>query len=259
MTTTFANPVPALKLTEGEIRFYRRQGFLLIPGLLHEEVAGRLRGEIMSIMEAIGGYEDNKLKQSSEFLENTLLEQFVLSTTLRNIAEQLLDGPSSLYLPFTAVKGSGGGQFHFHQDNNYTRFEDGMGGINLWHALTDMFPENGCLMVVPQSHLAGQAQSVNASDGDHHRKVAVEPSEFFPLRMRAGDAVAFSRLTIHGSGPNSSPTTRVAYAVQYHRDDIAFIDSATGERKLLKEHSPHIRYTRPVKTISIPTGKVDGH
>ena len=35
-----------------------------------------------------------------------------------------------------------------------------------------------------------------------------------------GDAVAFTRLTLHGSGANATDQPRLGYAVQYHRDDV---------------------------------------
>jgi 2-oxoglutarate-dependent dioxygenase len=49
--------------------------------------------------------------------------------------------------------------------------------------------------------------------------------------MRAGDAVAFTRWTVHGSGPNHTSEPRVAYALQYHRQDVKWLDG--GEWKLL--------------------------
>jgi len=257
--TLAADPstVQKLKLTEGELHFYRREGYLQIPGLLPLDVAEALRDEVMSIMEQIGGYEGNKLKQTAEYLAGSSLDRFINSSALHDIAEQLMGGPSTLYLPFTAVKGSGGGKFHFHQDNNYTRF-DGP-GINLWFALVDMTPENGCLMISPRTHLKGTLDSENAGDGDSHQKVKLEPQDFLPIRMRAGDCVAFSRLTVHGSGPNTTSHPRIGYAVQYHRNDVKFLDRETGEHKLLLDHSPQKDRTRPVRQITIPVGKVDGH
>jgi phytanoyl-CoA hydroxylase len=258
-TKQLARIASLLKLTDGERWFYQKHGYLQIPGAITQQAAEQLRREVMDIMHAIGGFDGSKLKQTAEFLEGSLLHQFVLDANLKNVAEQLLGGPSSLYVPFTAVKGSGGGKFHFHQDNNYTRFEPGMGGINLWFALVNMTPENGCLMIVPGSHLGGQADGEDVGEGDQHRKVKVEPREFLPLRMLAGDCVAFSRLTIHGSGPNTTPYPRVGYALQYFRNDIHFFDRKTGERKPLLGHSPQCQNTMPVKKITIPTGKIDGH
>lgn len=262
MTSTVALPqtiVPPLKLTEGELKFYQQYGYLQIPGAITQEAAAILREEVMDIMNVIGGFTGAKLKQTPEHLVGGGLERFINDANLRSVAEQLMGGPSSVYLPFTAVKGSGGGVFHFHQDNNYTRFENGMLGINLWFALVDMTPENGCLMIAPGSHLGGHQESVNAGDGDSHRKVAVEPKDFLPVRMRAGDCVAFSRLTIHGSGGNSTPDPRVGYAVQYYRNDAWFFDRTTGERKKLITDNPQAPHTKPVAQITPPKGKIDGH
>jgi len=61
--------------------------------------------------------------------------------------------------------------------------------------------------------------------------VAEAPEQIVPIRMRAGDAVAFTRWTIHGSGPNTTDEPRVAYALQYHRRDVRYADPQTGEWK----------------------------
>lgn len=106
-------------------------------------------------------------------------------------------------------------------------------GINLWAALTDMTPENGCLQVVPRSHLEGTIDSVQNPDGDSHRTVAKDPTRFLPVRMRAGDVIAFTRLTLHGSGPNITDEPRVAYAAQFHRDDVNW--QREGQWILLKD------------------------
>lgn len=264
--------VPQLKLTEGEIRFYNDEGYLLIPGLVSLEAVEQLRENVLDVMASAGADRErlrhaqsskDKLIQSHQYLQGSTLDQFINGGNLRSIAAQLMGGPATLYLPFTAVKsGGGGGTFHFHQDNQYTRF-DGP-GINLWTALVDMTPENGCLQIVPRTHLNGTIDSVENPDGDGHRTVAQEPDRFLPLRMRAGDTVAFSRLTLHGSGPNISNDARVAYAVQFHRNDVKSkvarkTNDDAGEWKLLTEFP---RYTDigPVNELTKPEAKSrDGH
>ena len=143
-----------------------------------------------------------------------------------------MDGPARIYLPFTAVKSSGGGRFHFHQDNQYTRF-DGP-GLNTWFALERMDLANGCLQVVSGSHRAGTLGAVASGDGDSHRKIEWEPEDFLPVTTEPGDCVAFSRLTIHGSGVNTAPEPRVAYAIQFHREDVNALIG--DEWKRLAEH-----------------------
>lgn len=258
MTAVFEDRADAVRipsLTEGEQNFYRDEGYLVLPRLISSEAAGALYDEVMGTMEIIGGWRGSKLRQSNQYLADGPVDRLVHSGQLNTLAGLLTGGPSSLYLPFTAVKGPGGDTFHFHQDNNFTRF-DGP-GLNIWFALTDMTPESGCLQVVPRSHLAGTLTAERTDDG--YRRVRVSESSFLPLRLSRGDAVAFTRLTIHGSGPNTVDEPRVGYAVQFHRDDVGYIDKETGQRVLLTEQPRYPSAHRPVETITVPTGRVEGH
>lgn len=257
--------VAKIELSEGEVRFYKDEGYLLLPGLVDEAIAVKMREEVLDIMEANGKSREqlrhassskDKLIQSKQYLRGSQLDGLVNSPHLLSIAGQLMEGASSLYLPFTAVKaGGGGGRFHFHQDNQYTRF-DGP-GINLWFALSPMSPENGCLQVVPRTHLNGTLDSVENPDGDGHRTVANDPTLFLPVRMRPGDCIAFSRLTLHGSGPNHTDEPRAAYAVQFHRNDVR--STWDGETRLLAGNQRH-GYIGPVDEFTPPEQKTyDGH
>jgi 2-oxoglutarate-dependent dioxygenase len=114
----------------------------------------------------------------------------------------------------------------------------------------------GCLQIIPRSHLQGTFESESSGDGDTHRKIKWQPKDFINILMEPGDCVAFTRLTVHGSGPNTSPEHRVAYALQYHRDDVNYLDGETW--KLLKE-TPRFVDIHGCSEIAIPTGKRDGH
>jgi len=242
-------------LSANEVRFYDTYGYLCLPGLISAETAAALAEEVVAVMAALGVSREqlcqastskDKLRQSRQYLAGSQLERLVRSEALLAIAARLMGGASTLYMPFTAVKsGGGGGRFHFHQDNQYTRF-DGP-GINIWFALMEMKPENGCLQMAPASHLRGTLDSIESEDLDGHRTVALEPEDFLPLRMMPGDAVAFTRLTLHGSGANSSDQPRLGYALQFHRDDVRA--SSNGiDLGLLKE-SPRYEI-KPVAAIS---------
>jgi len=263
--STKTESVKTIHLTPNEIRFYREEGYLYLPGVISPETVAALRDEVLQVLAAgnvwdgqLGqtGGAKGKLYQSGQYLRNSALDGYINSDGLRSIAGQLMEGPSTLYMPFTAVKaGGGGGTFHFHQDNQYTRF-DGP-GINLWLALSPMSPENGCLQVVPRSHQVGTLDGVDSPDGDGHRTVAADPTRFLPVRMNPGDLIAFTRLTIHGSGPNNTDEPRLAYAVQFHRDDVRAAWDGQPPR-LLKGGN---RWPAgPVDAVAAPDGKSrDGH
>jgi hypothetical protein len=247
--------VKPLQLTQGELHFYNSEGYLLIPGLISEREATGLRQEVLGNLDKLGMMGMTKLRQTHEYLAGGSIDGLVNSRALHSIASQLMGGEAALYFPFTAVKTVGGGRFNFHQDNQYTRF-DGP-GINCWFALSEMSPENGCLQIIPRSHLAGTLESEESEDKDGHKRVRFDPKDFLPLRMRPGDCIAFSRLTVHGSGANQTTDPRVAYAVQYYRTDVKYLDKNTGEWKFLRDKPKYT--TGPVEKLSVPTGKLDGH
>ncbi|MCB9150669.1 MAG: phytanoyl-CoA dioxygenase family protein [Caldilineaceae bacterium] len=249
--------VRPIELTDNEVYFYQNQGYLLIPNLIEPAVLDELRAAVLDVLEANGipraqldhaSSTADKLRQNPQYLQDSLLDELINGEAMMALASRLIGGRAVRYLPFTAVKaGGGGGQFHFHQDNNYTQHDPALGSINIWVALVDMTPENGCLQMVPGSHKEGVLDWENAGDGDSHRKVAVDPKTFLPIRMRAGDAVAFTRLTVHGSGPNYTNRARVAYGLQYHREDVKFFDPQDETWKLLVE-SPRFQ-TPPVAKL----------
>jgi len=247
MTTAAAPVLRDLQLEPAELAFYNEQGYLPLPGFIRAEAVDRLVDEVYEALEATSGRSRaafqtatsaaDRLSQCNKYLAGSLLDTLINGEATLSIASQLIGGKAHRYLPFTAVKpGGGGGTFDYHQDNNYTQHEPATGSINIWVALVDMTTDNGCLRVIPGSHKRGQWESRNSDFGDNHRKIDVDPDTLLPVRMRAGDAVAFTRWTVHGSGPNTTDAARVAYALQYHRQDVKFLDKQDGRWKLLVEN-----------------------
>ena len=244
--TKLDNVVGPMTLTESEVHFYQQEGYLVLPGFVDQAAVETLREEVFEALAANGVSRESlqrasetadKLRQCSQYLSGSALDRLINCEETLAVASQLIGGRAVRYLPFTAVKaGGGGGTFHFHQDNNYTRHDPALGSINIWVALEDMTPDNGCLGIVPRSHQNQQIPSRNSDDGDQHQQVEVDPLSCLPIRMRAGDAVAFSRWTVHGSGPNTTDAARVAYALQYHREDVRWLDRTSGQWRLLVDN-----------------------
>ena len=185
------------------------------------------------------------LSQSAMHTREQLLYKLRWSPNLLSLASQAVEGEAMLYNGFTAVKGArGGGKFDLHQDNMYTRHDngartgprtahgnsDGLGSCGIWIALHDLLtPESGPLLVAVGSHKTGTFSSEDyetnrsrtadgsfaGSDKMLPRSSSVRDGVVLPVRMRRGDICLFSRGTVHGSAPNTSTETRVAYALQY--------------------------------------------
>lgn len=250
--------VRPFEVTDSEVEFYNNEGYLCLPGFIDAGAVERLQEEVLEVLEICAGVDRSqlthasgtadKLRQCTQYRRGSLLDTLINGEETLAVASRLIGGPAMRYLPFTAVKsGGGGGQFHFHQDNNYTLHEPATGSINIWVALVDMTPDNGCLQVVPRSHLEGQLMSRDSDDGDGHQQIDVDAMKCLPIRMRAGDAVAFSRWTVHGSGPNRTDQPRLAYGLQYHREDVKWLDRETGQWHRLAD-KPR-RPTEPVDEL----------
>lgn len=227
MSATATQPdlaIPHFTPSPEQIAAFHRDGYVVLPGVVRADARSTLREEVLHVLRA-RNQADSFLAQTGEYLAGGALDAWINSPTLRGVAEAFMGPTAHVYLPFTAVKGAGMGVFTFHQDNNYTLL-DGP-ALNCWTAFDAMSPANGCLRIVPGSHRAGTVDSTASEDCPGHRRTATVPTEWTEVIMASGDVCVFDRLTVHGSGPNSSNEPRVAYAVQFHRHDTrAFFDDA---------------------------------
>nr|CAI5869531.1 unnamed protein product [Callosobruchus analis] len=112
-----------------------------------------------------------------------------------------------------------------HQDLQYFPFRPANRIAASWTAMEKVDENNGCLYVVPGSHLDGILYKHETSkhtlyDGvqgkEHLKKVHVP--------MEKGDTLFFHPLLLHGSGPNSTKGFRKAISCHYADTNCHFID-----------------------------------
>jgi phytanoyl-CoA hydroxylase len=100
-------------------------------------------------------------------------------------------------------------------------------------ALDDFRPENGCLEVVPGSHHDGPL----GLGWDDNVATALErcadriASDAVKVDLRAGDAVLFHGLLIHGSSGNNSPHTRRSLTAAFYPGDLRIISTSQGAQR----------------------------
>ena len=96
-----------------------------------------------------------------------------------------------------------------HQDSSHVD-EQRYFSIYAWVPLQDTTVENGCLHVIPKSHLLGNRyRSLNvpwAFSGFENELW----KKMIPLVMKVGEVCFFEGATVHASPPNNSEQTRVA-------------------------------------------------
>ena len=120
---------------------------------------------------------------------------------------QLIQDTALLKPPFH------GAEKPWHQDSAYFNLSPITDVLGVWIALDEAHVENGCMQVIPGSHLAGPAPHYHVRDCQlDDSRVAVDDAVVVPLKP--GGALFFSALLHHGTPPNASDDRR--RAVQFH-------------------------------------------
>lgn len=219
---------------------FARQGYATFPGALDTSDLAMLRGACDALLsEPVddGGGDRHKigLGQARRFLahrheEFPEVERFLLGHKIDDILRACLGTSGYLFNEQFVVKGSGtGASFAWHQDGAYVGF-DHTPYLTVWIALDDTTEDNGCVYLQPRDLTAKPgldphewleaSNELNGYTGD-------DPGQ--PMTCLAGTIVAFSSLTLHRSGPNTTDTPRRAYVCQYSVEQLR--DPETGELK----------------------------
>ena len=106
------------------------------------------------------------------------------------------------------------GEFPWHQDLGYVAILPMLRTVTVWVALDDVDETNGCVWVQPGSHHGGLLSHQQAHADTWHLTVPVT-GDGIPARLKAGEAVAFTGLTLHRSKSNATNAPRRGFFMEY--------------------------------------------
>lgn len=219
---------------------YRREGFKTYPSALSEEDLATLRSTCDMLLaeppqDGGKGMHTIGLGEARRFLRHRhtdfpALQDFVLGETMADIARQCLGAEPLLFNEQFVVKGAGkGASFAWHQDSAYVGF-DHTPYVTVWIALDDTSEANGCVYLLPRDIDAEPCIDPHEWQDDTNELNGYFGEETGrPMECSAGTVVAFSSITLHRSGPNTTDAPRRAYIAQYSVEPIR--DPKNGELK----------------------------
>ncbi len=106
-----------------------------------------------------------------------------------------------------------GSEKPWHQDTAYFDWTPLSGILGVWIALDEATVDNGCMQVIPGTHLEGPVAHYHVRDCQlANGQVAVQRVATIPLQQ--GGVLFFSGLLQHGTPPNHTPRRR--RALQFH-------------------------------------------
>lgn len=125
----------------------------------------------------------------------------------------------SLFSDKLNVKRPGGAPFPWHQEGPYWAYgaEDLEHVITLIIYLDDATVENGCLWLIPGTHVYGALESLQdrGTLGKLYTDVERLKEEPVPIALPAGSVTFFHRDMVHGSRTNRTDLDRRAYLLAY--------------------------------------------
>jgi ectoine hydroxylase-related dioxygenase (phytanoyl-CoA dioxygenase family) len=148
--------------------------------------------------------------------ESQVLRDFAAHPALKDICHDIIGNDVRLYWDQSVYKKTGKPQeFPWHQDNGYT-FVEPQQYLTVWIPLVDVDAENGCPWIAPRLHKLGTLDHWLTHLG---KKCLERVDDAICVPAKAGDAIVFSSLAPHRTGPNlKQDTVRKAYILQYAPD-----------------------------------------
>jgi ectoine hydroxylase-related dioxygenase (phytanoyl-CoA dioxygenase family) len=223
-------------ISEADVAFFRENGYLL-PGkqLFSEE---RLQGLEKIFNEHLADKGDKLSDEldTPHYRDPRLLE-FLLSDEVLDTVEPLI-GPdialwSSHFIskdPFT------GRETPWHEDSTYWngRFSRYDGIVTIWLALENPSTrENGCMRVVPGTHLSfGSSEYVptDITKKTFHAEIAgVDESKAVDFELQRGEFSMHDGRIVHGAKANHSPVRRTGYTMRYFPTSVEMYDNEINE------------------------------
>ncbi|MGH6697281.1 phytanoyl-CoA dioxygenase family protein [Sphingopyxis sp.] len=213
-------------LTEEQKNFYDDQGYVLVRGMFSAEEAAALRAEMHAIAargdtgdtssdatwDSVRGEGTTIAHCHDVHFRSAMVTRLLTDPRLTGVAQDIIGPNVQLHHNKMFIKPpEKGSPFPMHQDFPYFPHRDHSMIAVILH-FDDAPEEKGCLCVYPGSHKLGPLPSEGT---DHHVSTERYPIEgATALPAKAGDALFFHYLTIHGSGVNRSNEPRTTLLIQ---------------------------------------------
>jgi len=228
-------------LTEDQINFFNRNGYLAGIRLLNDEQIETLRAELAGLIDPnhpgnslFYEFHSNESRDPSKVLFHALgawriapgFHDLLWHSAFVVPALQLLGGAVRFWHDQLFCKPAHqGGVVAWHQDYSYWTRTRPMAHLSCWIGLDDSTPENGCVHYVPGSHkwdllpITGLANDMHAIESvlSEEQKSRFRP---VPIELKQGECSFHHPLMIHGSYENRSNRPRRGAVINVFRDGV---------------------------------------
>lgn len=213
-----------MTLSQAQVGAYRKDGYIGAIDVIEEPEITRYRNAFDKLESRVGKKEA-QIGLIDHHFEEKFIWELATNPTVLDAIEALI-GPNILLLAthFFNKYGEGDAAEAFvawHQDVAFWGL-DPPTAITAWYAVDNSDVENGCMQVVPGTHVSGVVDHGKADQGGNllsiNQEVHVTPEmagAAVDLPLRAGQISIHDGTLIHGSLPNRSDRRRCGLTLRY--------------------------------------------
>jgi len=212
-------------LSEQQVSDFRKDGYLL-PGLqiFNEDELKELT-DIFERMEKAG-----KNLDTPHFREPELLK-FLMNEKVYDIIEPLIGPDFGLFSShFISKEPNVGKATPWHEDSGYwagrfDQFSDGI--VTIWLALDESNLENGCMQLIPGTHLRDDFVYEPCSTDENifmSQIVNIDENEAAACELKRGEYSLHDARIVHGAKLNKSTKRRCGYTMRYFSQKMKYIN-----------------------------------
>lgn len=207
-------------LTQSQLGEYREQGYLFPVSVLSEPETRTLRTKLEELEAQQGGRLKARVNRKPHLLL-TWLNKLIRDARILDPVEDIL-GPNILCWGsgFFIKNAHDPARVTWHQDSTYWGLSK-PDIVTAWVALTPSIVENGCMRIVPGTHMLPQLPHRDTFAADNllsrgqEIAVDVEESRAVDIVLAPGQMSLHHVLLVHGSEPNRSDDRRIGFAIRY--------------------------------------------
>ncbi|MDF2649737.1 MAG: hypothetical protein K0Q73_5542 [Paenibacillus sp.] len=201
---------------------FAANGYITIENLFSLEEVQELKKEVARVLDAVRKEKGEEGIKHGVYVgmaaASALFKTAAAKPELANVLKTII-GEQVIFLSDKVVFKNSTVEFGspWHQDYPYW---GGSHKFSVWIALDDASRENGCLRILPGSHLKGtlhHGEEHNDDNGFSSRlkEEEIDQSSIIDLPAARGTAIIFHDLLFHSSYPNLSGQDRVALISTY--------------------------------------------
>lgn len=206
-------------------QFYEDYGYLIAPDILSQNKIAKLKNDAVKIFRGEYGIMDGLIPVEVNEADTDVLKKYVaihfphkISPVIKdflaeenivNVLTKVVSPNVKCMQSMLFVKGPGKAGQAWHQDEFYIPTRD-KSLIGAWIAIDDATVENGCLWIIPGSHIPAYMMPRVKNNSNEYADVdtvdvsGYKKEEIIPVEVKSGTVVFFNGYVLHSSLRNKT-------------------------------------------------------